>query len=82
MESLIKNNYILKEVKEIKNNNLEKVLEQIEGEITLDKIYQRIFSGLNVNLYKGKNGIYYIELKKYIESISGLSETQIMNHKY
>ena len=82
MESYIKNDFILKEVKEINNNNLERILEQIDGDITLDKIYQRVFSGLNVNLYKEKNGKYYVELKKYIDIMSNLTENQIMNHKY
>jgi len=82
MDILKKNDYISKEIKILNNDYLENVIESIEGDITVEKMYQKIFQNIDVNLYHSKDGKYYIELKKYIESMSKLKESQIINHKY
>lgn len=82
MDILKKNDYISKEIKILNNDYLENVIESIEGDITIEKMYQKIFKNIDVNLYHSKDGKYYIELKKYIESMSKLKESQIINHKY
>lgn len=82
MDILKKNDYISKEIKVLNNGYLENIIESIEGDITVEKMYQKIFQNIDVNLYHSKDGKYYIELKKYIESMSKLKESQIINHKY
>lgn len=82
MDILKKNDYISKEIKILNNDYLENVIESIEGDITIEKMYQKIFQNIDVNLYHSRDGKYYIELKKYIESMSKLKESQIINHKY
>lgn len=82
MDILKKNDYISNEIKILNNDYLENVIESIEGDITIEKMYQKIFQNIDVNLYHSKDGKYYIELKKYIESMSKLKESQIINHKY
>ena len=83
METVIKNGLI---VSEIKNQSFEidNIIDEIEGDITVEKIYVKIFSKLGINLYKDKKGLFYVELKKYVENLtnSKCKESQIVKNKF
>jgi DNA-binding sugar fermentation-stimulating protein len=80
METYLKNNLILEEIKNNNLNDLEKIIEEIEGEITLEKI----FKDLKINLYSTKKGKFYIELKRYIEKFTDnqCKEIKLLNNKF
>lgn len=83
MEIIIKNDFILQELENSEFNQLKTIIQNIQGEITIEKIYQNIFSSLGINFYTTTDNKYYIELKKYIEDLTNNSckESQLLKNK-
>jgi len=83
MEIVIKNDFILQELEKTEFNYLKNIINNIIGEITIEKIYYKIFLSLGINFYTTTDNKYYIELKKYIEELTNNSckESQILKNK-
>lgn len=73
----------MEEIEKEKLNELKDLIISIDGDITIEKIYQKIFTQLGLNFYKGHNDKYYVEFKKYIEHLTDGSckEQQILTNK-
>lgn len=83
MDFLMKNEYITNELEKHKLYEIKKIIDSIEGEINIQKVYQHIFKSLNINYYIDNEGDNYIELKRYIEIVSNnnCKEAQILKNK-
>jgi spore germination protein YaaH len=83
MDTFIKNDLITKEFKKT-NFDIDEIIDGIEGDITTEKIYVKIFSQLGLNLYIDKRGLFYVELKRYVENLtnSKCKENQIVKNKF
>jgi hypothetical protein len=83
METLVRNEFILQEIKKRGFTDLEIIFKRIKGDITIEKIYKEIFNSLKVNFYTSTDDKYYIELKRYVEGVTNNSckERQILTNK-
>lgn len=83
MDTLIQNKFIIEEIENENLIELKDLILSIDGNITIEKIYQKIFNKLGLNFYVGHDKKFYIEFKKYIEHLTegSCKEQQILTNK-